>query len=185
LDTRNRLIKDGIKPGSILTSGTPSFPIALKYKGFEGLDHRVGPGTTVFWDNASEEFGEKGFKFAATVLTRVLSRPTNHNFTCDAGSKAIAAEVSWPVATVLNKHKIFEGRVPSEEHFPFTAFEGNAPKAGSLVELVPKHVCPTVNLAEKALFLEGNTPLAIVDVGARAHATGPFTHKPFNMKKHL
>ena len=163
-----------------MTSGTPTFPIALKYKGFEGLDHRVGAGTSVFWDNASEEMGEKGFKFAATVLTRVLSRPTDHNFTCDAGSKAIAAEVSWPVATIFNQPQ-FEARIPSEEHFPFSAAQGNAPKAGSLVELVPKHVCPTVNLAEKALFMEGNMPLAIVEVTARAHATGPLTHKKFKI----
>lgn len=61
MQLRNRLIEEKIAPGALLTSGTPSFPIALKYKGFEGLDHRVGPGTTVFFDNASEEFGLKGF----------------------------------------------------------------------------------------------------------------------------
>ena len=42
-----------------------------------------------------------------------------------------------------------------------------------MVEMVPKHVCPTVNLAEKALLLEGNKILRIVDVKARAHEVGP------------
>jgi len=178
LELNDKLIEDKVDTGVLMTSGTASFPIALDYQGFKTLNHRVGAGTPIYWDDTSAAFGETGFKYAATVLTRVLSRPTDHHFTCDAGSKAVAAETSWPVARVDGSNT-FEGKVPSEEHFPFNAPDGDAPKAGSLVELIPKHVCPTVNLAEKALFLEKDTPVAVVDVKARAHAVGPFGPKVF------
>ena len=170
---RTRLELANFNPGALLTSGTPAFPCALKYKGFKGIDHRVGPGPTVFWDTTSAQFSlGKGFVFAASVLTRVNSRPTDKSFTCDAGSKALAAETTWPIACVAGKNS-WVGRHPSEEHFPFDAPKGDAPASGSLLELHPMHVCPTVNLAEQALLLEGNKPIRLVSVAARAHAAGP------------
>jgi D-serine deaminase-like pyridoxal phosphate-dependent protein len=114
----------------------------------------------------------KGFKFAASVLTRVNSRPTDHSFTFDAGSKALAAESTWPIACVAGNTS-WVGRCPSEEHFPFDAPKGNAPAAGSLCELHPMHVCPTVNLAETAMLMEGDKLIKLVSVAARAHAAGP------------
>lgn len=74
--------------------------------------------------------------------------------------------------------------MPSEEHFPFSVLKGKAPKAGSMVEMVPKHVCPTINLAEKALFLEKNKIVAEIDVTARAHEGGPIQVGKFQMDKH-
>ena len=35
--------------------------------------------------------------------------------------------------------------------------------------LFPKHVCPTVNLAEQALVIEAGRDPQIVEVSARAH----------------
>jgi len=173
MQVRQRLEAKGLNTGALLTSGTPAFPVALKYKGFKGIDHRVGPGTTVFWDTTSSKFTlGKGFVFAASVLTRVNSRPTDHSFTCDAGSKALAAESTWPIACVAGKNS-WVGRHPSEEHFPFDAPKGDAPAAGSLLELHPMHVCPTVNLAEVAMLMEGDKPVKLVSVAARAHAAGP------------
>jgi D-serine deaminase-like pyridoxal phosphate-dependent protein len=40
---------------------------------------------------------------------------------------------------------------------------------GALVELLPKHVCPMVNLAERCALLDGERLLQVVPVEARAH----------------
>ena len=45
------------------------------------------------------------------------------------------------------------------------------PPLGSLVRLVPTHVCPTVNLADEAVLIEGGQMQRIVPVRARGHET--------------
>ena len=41
----------------------------------------------------------------------------------------------------------------------------------ALVQLAPRHVCPTVNLADEAVLLDGDEVRAIVPVAARGHET--------------
>ena len=43
------------------------------------------------------------------------------------------------------------------------------PERGTALMLVPQHVCPTVNLAEEALLMEGGRLVDKVPVAARAH----------------
>jgi D-serine deaminase-like pyridoxal phosphate-dependent protein len=94
----------------LITSGTPGFPAALVDPAFAGLDHRISPGTVVYWDLASEELGIRGFLPAALVLARVASAPCAGRLTLDAGSKALdaaaggtwAAVEGWPGLEVLH-----------------------------------------------------------------------------------
>ena len=44
-----------------------------------------------------------------------------------------------------------------------------APALGEALYLVPRHVCPTVNLAEQALFVRRDGSVEAVSVAARAH----------------
>ncbi|MCR9244932.1 MAG: alanine racemase [bacterium] len=158
--------------GELVTSGTPTFPDALFYEGFADFEHTVSPGTVVYWDGRSEELGIEGFGFAVEVLGRVVSRPTDERFTVDAGSKALDAAagspcalLTWPVGVDA------EALTPSEEHLPFRMTSGPAPAVGTLVRLVPRHVCPTVNLADDAVLLEGDKIVGVVAVAARGHET--------------
>ena len=57
---------------------------------------------------------------------------------------------------------------PSEEHLPFAVRSGERPPRGSELYLVPRHVCPTVNLAEQALLVDGED-IFVSRVRARAH----------------
>ena len=58
---------------------------------------------------------------------------------------------------------------PSEEHLPLRVVSGPRPPRGEILELFPRHVCPTVNLAEEALLLDGGELVGRVPVSARAH----------------
>ncbi len=154
----------------IVTSGTPAFRYALEFEPFDRLEsiHRVSPGTVVFHDLRSEqELDDLDLVPAAVVFARVVSRPLPDRITTDAGSKSIAAETGDPCAFALG-YPGLEALSPSEEHLPFAVRSGQRPARGSELYLVPRHVCPTVNLAEQALLVDGEN-IVVSRVRARAH----------------
>lgn len=152
----------------VVTSGTPTFVEMLALAGGCGLLHRVSPGTVVYWDLRSQELGIEGFSTAAHVLARVVSAPRPDRVTADAGSKALDAAAGAPCARVRGRDDL-EALTPSEEHLPLRITGGRPPAPGELLELVPRHVCPTVNLADEAVLLEGDEITEIVPVTARGH----------------
>lgn len=160
----------------IVTCGTPAFRLALEFAPFQAAgrpQHRVSPGTVVFHDlRTEEENPDLDLAPAAFVFARIVSHPRPSVATCDAGSKALAAEAGDPCAFVLG-HQELRPRTPNEEHLPLDVLEGPAPPRGTELLLVPRHVCPTVNLAEEAVLLDGGDLRAIVPVRARAHETLP------------
>jgi D-serine deaminase-like pyridoxal phosphate-dependent protein len=169
------LHRRGHAVGEIITSGTPALPAALSFGPFRRRDeatasiHRVSPGTVVFHDLRSmSENPDIALRPAALVFSRVVSHPTASIVTCDAGSKSIAAEAGNPCAVALHRPSL-EALTPSEEHLPFRVTSGEPPARGAELILVPRHVCPTVNLAEQAVLLETDRAWELVDVAARAH----------------
>ena len=177
LEILAQLQADGLTIDELITSGTPAFPYALSHEGLQRLAalpnsrtvHRVSPGTVVFHDAFSDDLlQDVELQPAAVLFTRVVSCPAPGLVTCDAGSKSIAAEAGDPVAFVLG-HPHLVAQRPSEEHLPLRIEGGEAPARGAPLLLVPRHVCPTVNLAESALLLEMGTAPRVVTIAARAH----------------
>ena len=160
----------GVGDAELITSGTPTFELALAFEGFVGRNHTISPGTVVYSDLRTEEAGVRGLARAAHVLTRVISAPAADRVTCDAGSKAFDAAAGEPGVEVEG-HPWLRPQTPSEEHLPLQVEGGAAPAVGTLLELAPRHVCPTVNLADEAVLLDGDRILKIVAVAARGHET--------------
>ena len=48
---------------------------------------------------------------------------------------------------------------------------GPVPARGTQLYLVAKHICPTVNLAEEAVLMDGKELLGLLPISARAHDT--------------
>lgn len=169
------LVRAGATVAELVTSGTPACLHALAFPEFAPRDdparswvHRVSPGTVVFHDLRSEEENpDLALLPAAIVLSRVVSRPSPGIATCDAGSKALAAEAGDPAAVVLGWPGL-EAQHASEEHLPLCVASGPAPERGQVLMLVPRHVCPTVNLAEEAVIVEDGQVRGSVEVAARA-----------------
>ena len=166
------LRKAGIVGGELITSSTPAFPYALSFDGFKELDnavHRISPGTVVFHDMFTDDLMEDvELRRAALLFTRVISHPTADVATCDAGSKSLAAEAGDAAAYVLG-HPGLVAQSPSEERLPLRVVDGDLPPRGTELLLVPRHVCPTVNLAETLLLVERDQQARVVEVAARAH----------------
>lgn len=167
------LERDGQTVGEIVTAGTPALPCSLAHAGLRSgaWTHRVSPGTVVYNDVTSlEQLPEAyGYRPAALVLARVVSRPAARIVTCDAGHKAVSADCGVPNCVALG-HPELRGLKPSEEHLPWAVAEGAAgPRRGELLRLLPRHVCPTVNNFDHALWIEGGRVRRVESVTARGH----------------
>jgi len=158
--------------GELVTSGTPTFTAALAYEPLRQFDHTVSPGTVVYWDARSAELGVEGFACAVQVQARVIAAPAADRVTLDAGSKALDAASGDPCAVALGAFHL-RALHPSEEHLPMVVERGPAPPLGALLRLLPRHVCPTVNLADEAGLIEGGELRAVVPVRGRGHETLP------------
>jgi D-serine deaminase-like pyridoxal phosphate-dependent protein len=169
----------------IVTSGTPTFEGALDHAALSARDARaaaaggtgrvqVSPGTVVFADGRTLEQTDAalGLRPAALVLATIVSRPAADVVTCDAGTKSVAAEVGDPCVEAVGAPQLLALH-PYEEHLPLRWLPGAAgdapPARGTSLLLCPRHICPTVNLAEDALLVEDGQPPRWVPVEGRAH----------------
>ena len=161
----------GLRVQEVITAGTPAMPCSLDYAGFaSGLFvHRVSPGTIVFNDATSlVQMAGYGFQAAALVIATVVSHPAAGRVTCDAGHKSVSADAGVPTCVVVG-HSDFEPLKPSEEHLPIAVPADDVPAIGSLLYLLPKHICPTVNLFDEALLVRDGRVVRIEPVAARGH----------------
>lgn len=161
----------GLIVEEVITAGTPAFPCAITYQPFKDAPfvQRVSPGTVVYGDCTStiQLPAEWGYEPAAVVVATVVSQPTAHRVTCDAGHKAVSADAGVPTCTVLGRPEL-EPDKPSEEHLPINVPAGaTVPGIGEHLLLVPRHVCPTVNNFDHALIVEDGRIVRVESVTAR------------------
>ena len=162
----------GLTVEEIITSGTPAAPYALSFPGFHDAPfiHRISPGTVVYNDMTSlEQLPGLGYAPAALVLSSVVSHPTATTITCDAGHKSVSADAGVPTCAVVG-HENFTPLKPSEEHLPISCgAPGARPAIGSELYLLPRHVCPTVNNFDEAIFIRDHRICGVERVAARGH----------------
>jgi D-serine deaminase-like pyridoxal phosphate-dependent protein len=162
----------GVAVPEVITSGTPAFPCGASYWPFSGgaFLHRVSPGTVALNDLSSlSQLQELDYRPAALVLATVVSHPLPGIVTCDAGHKAVSADEGVPTCAVIGRPDLIPGR-PSEEHLPIEVAPGSpVPNIGDHLLLIPRHVCPTVNLFDHAVLVSGGRILGLDRVTARGH----------------
>jgi len=172
----------GIEMDEVITSGSMSIGMCIDHPGLANLAgrtggkvvHRASAGSVVLHDLnsdlASSELRNHGLVPAAVVATRVVSNPNPSKgiFTLDCGSKSIACEAGHPVGYVVG-HPEFQPLGPSEEHMPVEGPAGTEQLRGSIQYVIPRHVCPTVNLAEHALWVDDDLTAVPIEIDARAH----------------
>jgi D-serine deaminase-like pyridoxal phosphate-dependent protein len=163
----------GITPPEVITSGSVTAGWARTHAALAAAvpRHTLSPGTVVFHDIRTELRSpwRLGLRPAAALVTRVVSSSRRDRVTCDAGHKAIAADVGDPVALVAGWPAL-AALTPSEEHLPLAVAPGSpAPERGDLLALVPMHVCPTVNLHDAAILVRDGARREVAAVGARGH----------------
>lgn len=146
----------------IVAGGSPTFA-AHSTRNVE-----CSPGTFVFWDwGYAHQFPDEPFGYAALVVCRVISVINDKLIATDLGHKAVAAEN--PIANrVFFLNATDASPVSqSEEHMVLTVPDASAYKPGDVLYGVPVHICPTVNLYERAVLVESGQATTLWKVSAR------------------
>ena len=158
VETAERLREHGL---DIRTVSVGSTPAALYTPTVPGVTE-MRPGTYVFNDNSTFRHGLIGpANCALRILSTVVSRPAADRALLDAGSKTLAMDPSrsHPGHGYIVGHATAEITKLSEEHGTVHVPTGMPGlEIGDRVEIIPNHVCPTVNLQDE-LFVVRNGEL--------------------------
>lgn len=156
----NEMKKEGIDIKEVSVGSTPTAEYAAEVKGIT----EVRPGTYVFFDKMQEKMGVCTLEeCAATILTSIVSRPSSDLMIIDGGSKTFATDVQPNIAplylegfghivnhsgAVLERLTEEHGMVKVEKHSSF--------KLGDTIQVIPNHICSTVNLHNKVYLKNEN-----------------------------
>lgn len=124
----------------IIMGGSPTFTPA-------SLRDRVScsPGTTLLWDwGYSELVPELDLKWAAVLMTRVISKPFQGMITLDLGHKSVGADNPLPNRVRFLNLENYEPVGHSEEHLVLKVENWDKIKVGDIFYGIPFHVCPSV-----------------------------------------
>lgn len=151
---------------TISIGGTPFMRGAGAVK--SATEHRAG--TYIYNDRSLLERGEcKVSDCALTVLTQIVSRPTENKGIIDAGSKGLTSDLiglinygyvkEYPNAKIIGL---------SEEHGQIDFSDcDKKPVVGEKINIIPNHVCPVTNLYDQVYIYENDEVIEILSVDAR------------------
>lgn len=163
--SKQALTADGFSFETAVMGGSPSFPC---YAGMM-KEAYFSPGTIFVYDAGyREQFPDLPYVPGAAVMTRVISHPKEGYFTLDAGYKAISAEQGKRGCLVSCPHacEAFQ----SEEHWTFRmepGYEKERPEIGTVLYVIPWHICPTTALYDEICVVAGGKQKAVWPVTAR------------------
>ncbi|MBO4889035.1 MAG: D-TA family PLP-dependent enzyme [Firmicutes bacterium] len=144
------LRKGGYPLPVIIAGGTPSFPCHAAH-----TDWYLSPGTSFIHDWGYDvHFPDLQCTPAAVVASRVVSHPAPHTFTCDCGVKAIATDPAPERGTIAGLPEA-KTVMQNEEHWVFRLPENmEVPSIGTVLYIIPTHICPTSALYPEILVAE-------------------------------
>lgn len=167
IETRRAIERAGIPVGIVSGGGTGTFAHTGATAGFD----EVQAGSYVFMDSTYAGVGGIGERFrpALTVLATVISRPAPERVVLDTGRKTVGTDHGTPMLKGYPEGVTFKGF--SEEHTTLIV-EGPARelRRGDTVEIIPGHVCTTVNLHDCYYASRDGTVEAIWPVAGRGRS---------------
>jgi D-serine deaminase-like pyridoxal phosphate-dependent protein len=152
VETAEKIRSHGIELPNVSVGSTPA---AFYTPTIPGITE-MRPGTYVFNDNSAFRYGRITVTdCAARHVATVVSRPTRSYGTLDTGAKSLALDPSksHPGHGYIVGHPNVKIARLSEEHGVFETPEDEPGlEVGDRVEIIPNHICPTVNLMNE-LFI--------------------------------
>ena len=152
-----RLAADGVAVPKLVCGGTPTFPLFAELANSgTSVEIECSPGTCVLTDfNYSNNYRDMaGFRPAAVLMTRVISKSVPGRVTVDLGYKAVASDppagrrchfLNLPDAKEIQH---------SEEHLVVESPAADELNVGDVLYVVPAHICPTVALHSHLIVVE-------------------------------
>ncbi|MBE9917848.1 amino acid aldolase [Paenibacillus donghaensis] len=150
VETAEKLRAAGIPIRDVSVGSTPTAPYAAAVEGVT----EIRPGTYIFYDRMLAVMGACSEEdWAAKVLVTVVSVPAADRLVVDGGSKTFATDVQpgqHPLhlkgfgEIIGHPDAVFEKM--NEEHGMIRTSGPHGLHVGDVLEIVPNHICPTVNL---------------------------------------
>ncbi len=167
VETAEEIRTHGIELPTVSVGSTPA---AFYTPSVAGVTE-MRPGTYVFNDVSAFRYGRFGVQdCAARFVATVVSRPDPHRAVLDTGSKSLAMDPSraHPGHGYIVNHPDVTIAKLSEEHGVCAIPDGEEGFAvGDRVEVIPNHVCPTVNLMDDLLIARDGRIIDTWKVAAR------------------
>jgi len=150
LGFENEIVSIGSTPSLI-----NDFPI------LDGITE-IRPGTYIFMDAAQGNGFGSFMNNAAFVTTTVISKPTKQRVITDVGAKGLTMQTRSNGFTKTTGLGIIKGienafleKVYDEHGIIYNQEVWNKVEVGDVLEIIPNHICPVVNLYD-SLFLISN-----------------------------
>ena len=167
----DQMREQGIRADDVSVGSTPTAEYVAKVDGVT----EIRPGTYVFYDRMQARLGACSLdECAAVVVCTVVSRPARDLAVIDGGSKTFATDVA-PGAEPLNLEGY--GHVVgypdavlerlTEEHGMLSVDEECDLEVGDTLQIIPNHICSTVNLHDEVYLLREDGVVEETRVAAR------------------
>ncbi len=167
VETAEEIRRHGIELPTVSVGSTPA---AFYTPTVAGVTE-MRPGTYVFNDVSAFRYGRFGVDdCAARFVATVVSRPTANRAVLDTGAKSLAMDPSraHPGHGYIVNHPNVTIAKLSEEHGVCEVPDGEEGFGiGDRVEVIPNHVCPTVNLMDELLIARDGQIIDTWKVAAR------------------
>jgi D-serine deaminase-like pyridoxal phosphate-dependent protein len=155
------LEKQGHKIPVLVIGGTPTFPCHSRTAGVF-----LSPGTVFVQDYEHiEKFPDLEFTPGVAILSRVVSHPGEGLVTVDTGCKAISSDKSD--RGIIADYPGAKAVAQSEEHWVWKLEKGDVPPIGTVLFIIPTHVCPCAALYPGILIIKNGKQVDYWEVGAR------------------
>lgn len=160
----------GVDIDTVSIGATPS---GMNGHSFEGITE-LRLGTYVFFDvgqsNAIHDFSH----CAATVLASVISKPEKSRVVLDTGAKALVSQnrptgicATAGFGAIKGAENITIENLFDEHGVLNSEKFSKLVNVGDKVEVIPSHVCPTVNLYDTAYLVSGGKVIETLPVACR------------------
>ena len=168
------MIRDlGIEIDTVSVGATPSVMSGAHSEGITEL--RLG--TYIFFDvGQSRAIGDFSH-CAATVLASVISKPQGERVVLDAGAKALVSQnrtmgicATEGFGAIKGAEHIHIANLYDEHAVINSAEFRDRVTVGDKVEVIPSHICPTVNLYDNAYLVSGGRVMETVPVACRGRS---------------
>jgi D-serine deaminase-like pyridoxal phosphate-dependent protein len=167
----DRMRDRGIEVEDVSLGSTPTAGYAGEVEGVT----EIRPGTYVFYDRMQTRLGACSLEeCAASVVATVVSRPSEDLAIIDGGSKTFATDVP-PGTRPLNLEGF--GHIVgypdavlerlTEEHGMLRVRSEHDLGVGDIVQIIPNHVCSTVNLHNEVYLVDEDGVAERIEVSAR------------------
>ena len=166
----DRAREKGFAVESVSIGSTPS----LAHSGslLPGITE-VRPGTYILMDVGQGNCIGTYDRCAATVLTTIISKPTEDRLIGDAGAKALTAQSRGAGLCQTDGKGMVKGsnvsvtNVYDEHTILYDRRLHETLSVGDKIEIIPNHICPVCNLYDEAYLVSQGESVEILPIAAR------------------